>query len=91
MRWITSERRDVKSKLREALKAGSPKRVAPNINCTGKSCGKLKARKFSLRQDEVFSRQMRGGEQFREKRSRHDFAENTPSICHRAVRLAGRG
>jgi hypothetical protein len=47
MQWITSARRDVKSKLREALKAGSPKRAAPNINSTYESCGKLKASNFS--------------------------------------------
>jgi hypothetical protein len=34
---------------------------------------------------------MRGGEQFGEKRARHDFAENIPSICHRAVRYATLG
>jgi hypothetical protein len=42
------------------------------------SCGELKARNFSLRQGRVFSRRMRGGEQFREKRARHHFAENIP-------------
>jgi hypothetical protein len=34
-------------KLREALKAGSPKRAAPNINSTYESCGELKASNFS--------------------------------------------
>jgi hypothetical protein len=43
---------------------------------------------FFMRQDEVFSRRIRGGEQFREKRARHDFAENIPQICRRAVRCA---
>jgi hypothetical protein len=37
-------------------------------------------KQFFLRQDEVFSRRMRGGEPLREKRARHDFAENIPSI-----------
>jgi hypothetical protein len=49
-------------KLREALEAGSRKRGTPNINSTYESCGKLKARNFFMRQDEVFSRRMRGGE-----------------------------
>jgi hypothetical protein len=59
-----------KSKLREALMAGSSKRTAPNINSTCESCGKLKAarvRAICLRQGGVFSRRMRGSEQFREK------------------------
>jgi hypothetical protein len=30
---------------------------------------------------------MRGGEQSRLKRARHDLAENIPQICHGAVRL----
>jgi hypothetical protein len=34
---------------------------------------------------------MRGGERFREKRGCHDFAENIPQICHRAVRLGKPG
>jgi hypothetical protein len=37
----------MKSKPREGLEAGSPKRAAPNINSTYESCGKLKARNFS--------------------------------------------
>jgi hypothetical protein len=47
----------VKSKPREGLKAGSPKRAAPNIKCTGKSCGKLKASNFSCGKARFF----RGG------------------------------
>jgi hypothetical protein len=78
-------------KVREVLKAGSPKRAAPNINSMWESCGKPKVRNFLLRQDGVFSRRMHGGAPFREKRARHDFAEKIPQICHRAVRLAGRG
>jgi hypothetical protein len=35
-------------------------------------------KQFLMRQGGVFSRRMRGGEQFREKRARHDFAENIP-------------
>jgi hypothetical protein len=38
-RRMTSARRDVNPKPREALKAGSPKRAAPNINSTYESCG----------------------------------------------------
>jgi hypothetical protein len=47
LRRTTSARQDVKSKLPEALKEGSPKRAAPNINSTYESCGKLKASNFS--------------------------------------------
>jgi hypothetical protein len=60
----------VKSKRREALKAGSPKRAAPNINCVDESCGKLKAARvrtiFLAAEHVFFWRLMRGGEQFRE-------------------------
>jgi hypothetical protein len=30
---------------------------------------------------------MHGGEPFREKPARHDFAENIPHICHSAVKV----
>jgi hypothetical protein len=48
-------------------------------------------RAIFLRQGEVFSRRMHGGERLREKPVRHDFAENIPQICHRVVRPAGPG
>src|SRR4051812_14168081 len=76
----------------EPLRAGSPKRAAPNINSMWKSCGEPKADGIGaifMRQRQVFSWRMQGGERFREKPGCHDFAENIPLIRHRAVRFGG--
>ncbi len=63
-------------KLREALKAGSPKRAAPNINATCESCGKLKARNFSCGKRRFF----RGGYV-----AAGNSAKNTPAMVLRKI------
>ena len=84
----------METKLREALKAGSPKRAAPNINSMWSSCGELKAtgiRAIFLAARGGFFTANAWRRAVGEKRVRHDFAEQIPQICHRAVRSAGRG
>jgi hypothetical protein len=74
-------------KLREALKACSQKRAAPNINVMRFRCDEPKAqlrRAFFMRQAPAFSRRMRNGEG---GCGCHGLAEMFPQICRASVRL----